>query len=362
MGTAQASYARRPGPAGQTDGSVSPRAACDVPRPAAPAHAAPLPDVVQQACDQTHGDLGHLGVGDRGRGAPRLELVGHSRCSRSPTTSYDRRGEQSTARCAAPPAVLDLVGARARTARRRAAPAARRRGTCGCRRPGRRRALKPSRRLVDPAQRLGLGDPHRRVGERSGQVAAASGRSRAMPANRCHTPRRWRRGGSSTSTWIRSGGTAGDQRSSTRPQVEGPPVPDRRAGRRTPSGRSRPAGWCPVLEALLPAGGEQPERLAGGHDQVHLGGRAAPRPSAPACSATPAQKNSWLISAVAAGARPARPAAAAQAVRCARARARRWRVVARRATPTGGRGARRPGTRHRPPGARRGADQRMVWR
>ena len=71
-------------------------------------------------------------------------------------------------------------------------------------------------------------------------------------------------------------------------------------GRRSPRGPGsrRSATVGAVLDELLPARGDQAERLAGGDHDVHLGAAEPRRRPGAACSALAAAKNSWLTTAV----------------------------------------------------------------
>ena len=162
------------------------------------------------------------------RGRPRPRRPRHRSPTRAAGGLRARRGPAGagasprrrcpTARGRPRPAVRDRGTpppgpARARTSRPDAGPAARRPGRCGCRRPcrtpaGSRRAVPLMRRSVSASA-----TPIDWFGKEWDRSQASAG----IPATRRTgaTRRPAARAGSSTRTWIRSCGTACDQRSST---------------------------------------------------------------------------------------------------------------------------------------------------
>ena len=195
---------------------------------------------------------------------------GTSRCSRSPCTSYaaacrcstaarPRRRQSSTwsgsGQKRSPP-----IGTSRSSARKLPDPDAAVVGAV--------ESLEP---LVDAAQRLGLHDAHRGVGEGLRQVHA-----RAVEADGGGelVPHVVARGAGVEHEHVHPlGGHGAGPALEDQAQVEGAPVPDV-AG---PLGHlaavvGHPLGGA-VLQALLPAGGEQPEGLSSGDDEVHLGRR-----------------------------------------------------------------------------------------
>ena len=109
------------------------------------------------------------------------------------------------------------------------------------------------------------------------------------------------------------------------------------------SGQRRGAA---VLQALLPARGEQPERLARGGDQVHLGGRQV---GDHAGGLARRGRGEELVAdqPVAVPRPPAPRAAAPTRSGAARGACPGWGPHARPATPRGGRAARRPAAARR---------------
>ena len=170
--------------------------------------------------------------------------------------------------------------ARARTSRPDAGPAARRPGRSGCRRPcrtpaGSRRARPLMRRSVSASA-----TPIDWFGKDWDRSQASAGIP-SNPANRCHTSSRPAAGSSTSDVdpLLRNRLRPAFEHE---PQVERPPVPDVRRPVRHPPGVVGHRRGRAVLEALLPARREQPERLARRDDDVDLGVQVSDHRAEPA--------------------------------------------------------------------------------
>ena len=138
------------------------------------------------------------------------------------------------------------------------------------------------------------------------------------------------------------------------------------ASSRCPSASPTPGGVVghrrgrAVLQALLPAGGEQAERLARGHDEVHLRRRQRLH-HAPGLLGGRRREELVADQAGALGGRQLRADPRPRGAVAARARWRGWPARAPSARTTGGHAAR--SRARRPRAAQRSRlDQMMVWR
>ncbi|CAA9386163.1 MAG: hypothetical protein AVDCRST_MAG32-1986 [uncultured Nocardioides sp.] len=226
---------------------------------------------MQEPPHQLDRHLGHLAVRDGRRHPPGRHLVGHEQALHVAMDHELPRRQQLDRPPTALAAVLDLVGLGPELL-----PPARDEPFVGEEGPevdplvegAPERVVRPLEREVHAPQGLGLDHTHGAVGERLREVEPV----RVHPEDRGEpVPDLVLRLGRVQRQDVDPAGRHdGGPALQHERQVEGPPVPDRLRARGDPSAvvGHRPGGA--VLQALLPAGREQAQRLPRRDDDVHL--------------------------------------------------------------------------------------------